>query len=357
VKQLLVVCGVLALAACTKVEGTSTTRGARKVAEPSRPSGIEKLVLDLEACSLEGYQITATCPAMETLAAELRQPGTAHEISVALGRKLLAHHAPAVRIEAATLLAVDAPSRDAIVDAARYETDVHVREAMIRVIASDGARFPRVGEFLLESTQFPVSGIRAQALDALTRPASRALPGAAVRVLAMAERDPDPALRRAACASGGKLGDPVFLPFYERVTSSADDPELYAACLEGVVAMFHNEPAFDTASEGAYHLFLRRIEAQPAKAPWQVMSAFCNDNPEASAHRAPWFDAHEVTSALRAVVAERAASWQARSAAIESMVGLGASKTELTALAQGYTARDGSDKVVLDKLLAESDRL
>jgi hypothetical protein len=42
---------------------------------------------------------------------------------------------------------------------------------------------------------------------------------------------------------------------------------------------------------------------------------------------------------------------------LESMVGLGASKTELTALARGYTPRDGSDKLVLDKLLAESDRL
>lgn len=350
-KQLLVLSGVLALAACTKVEEQRVAPTARKVVEASRPgvaarapSGIEKLVVDLETCGLEGYQITSTCPAMEALSEELRHPGTAHELSVALGSKLLAHRAPAVRLQAAAMLGNDATSRDVVVDAARRESELHVREAMIRILAADGARYPRVGAFLLESTQHPASGVREQALTALTLPGSRALPGASDRVLAMAERDPDPKLRQAACAAGGKLGNPQWLSLYERTTATAEDPEAYAACMEGVVSMFLAQPG----NEGAYRLFLRRIQEAPSKAPWQVMSAFCYSHDWKNLP--PWFDSTEVKAAMATVVKDRSASWQARAAAVESIVGLGASKAELKALEAGSSPTDSSDKLVLAKL-------
>lgn len=355
-KQLLALCGVLALAACTKVEDDHRAPAARKVVEsgarPSgrsgvamrAPSGIEKLVVDLEACGLEGYQITSTCPAMEVLARELRHPGAAHELSVALGGKLLAHAAPAVRLQAATMLGPDAASRDALVDAARREPEPQVREAMIRLLATDAARLPRVGAFLLESTQHPASGVRAQALAALTRPESRELPGASERVLAMAERDPDPSLRRSACALGGRLGDASWLPLYERATVNAADPDSYAACMEGVVAMVLTAPG----SEAAYHLFLRRITESPSTAPWQVMSAFCYSHDWKNLPA--WFDPAAVKAAMTSVVKNRAANWQARAAAVESMIGLGATKAELKALEAGSSPNDRADKLVLAKL-------
>jgi hypothetical protein len=134
--------------------------------------------------------------------------------------------------------------------------------------------------------------------------------------------------------------------------------------MEGVVAMFHNAPAFDTSSEGAYRLFLRRIEAQPRSEqspPWQVMSAFCYDSREADLERlaawrrqATWFDPSAVKTALTSVIADPTASWKARAASIESMVGLGATKAELKALEA--TARAPADTRVLatlDRALAE----
>ena len=343
---------VLALAACTRADEArpAAQASARKVVD-SRPSGLEKLVVDLETCGLEGYQITSTCPAMIALTAELshRAPGTA-QLSVALGSRLLAHRAPAVRVQAAAMLGAD--GANAIVDAARRESDDRVREAMLHTLAPSAATNPRVGAFLLESTQHVAPAVRAQALAALTLPENRRVPGGAARVLAMAERDPDPALRREACTAGGKLGDPSFVPFYERLTGSATDPDLYAACMEGVVAMFHNAPAFDTANEAAYRLFLQRISAQPRSEhmpPWQAMSAFCYDSREADLAKlaawrrtATWFDAAEVKAALTSVISDRATSWKARAAAIESMVGLGATKAELKALEAGYAS--GSDE-------------
>ena len=349
-KRLLVVGGVLALAACTRAdEGQPGAQApARKLVE-ARPSGLEKLVVALEGCGLEGYQITSTCPAMVALSAELsvRRP----QLSIALGSRLLEHAAPAVRIQAAAMLGPE--GAHAIVDAARRERDDRVREAMIHTLAPEAANQPRVAAFVLESTQHFAPSVRARALDALTRPSARAIPGAGARVLAMAERDPDPALRRAACASGGKLGDPSFVPFYERVTEHAADPELYAACMEGLVAMFHNAPAFDTANEAAYRLFLRRISATPRSEhapPWQVMSAFCYDSREADLARlavwrttATWFEPAEVKAALASVIGDRATSWKARAAAIESMVGLGATSADLKGLAAGYASGSSED--------------
>lgn len=357
-KRLLAVGGVLVLAACTRVDEARPAAQAptRKVVE-SQPSGLEKLVVDLETCGLEGYQITSTCPAMIALSTELarRKP----ELSLGLGSRLLGHAAPAVRIEAAVMLGAD--GANAIVDAARRERDDRVREAMIHTLAPSAATNAQVAAFMLESTQHLAPSVRARALAVLTSPGSRAIPGAAARVLAMAERDPDPALRREACAAGGKLGDASFVPFYERVTENATDADLYAACMEGVVAMFHNAPAFDTANEAAYRLFVRRISAQPRTEhapPWQVMSAFCYDSREADLERlaawrrtATWFDPTEVKAALASVIGDRATSWKARAAAIESMVGLGATRAELKSLEAGYaTGSDPGDARVLATL-------
>jgi hypothetical protein len=348
VKRLLVAGVLLAPAACTRAdEARPAARAALRKAVESPPSRLEKLIVDLETCPLEGYQITSTCPAMVALAAELS--GRKPELSIPLGSRLLAHRAPAVRVQTAAMLG--ASGANAIVDAARGERDARVLEAMIKTLAPGAAQSPRVAAFLLEATQHLVPGVRAQSLAALALPANRSIPGAAARVLAMAERDPDPALRREACAAGGKLGDASFVPFYERITENPTDAALHAACMEGIVAMFHNAPAFDTANEAAYRLFLRRISAQPRSEydpPWQVMSTFCYDSREADLERlaawrknATWFDASEVKAALSSVIADRSTSWKARAAAIESMVGLGATPDELKALAAGYAS--GSD--------------
>jgi hypothetical protein len=87
------------------------------------------------------------------------------------------------------------------------------------------------------------------------------------------------------------------------------------------------------------------------------MSAFCYYSHEADLDKlaawkrqATWFDPAEVKAVMTAVITDRATSWQARSAAIESMVGLGATRDELKALGSGYTKTDKTDQLVLAKL-------
>lgn len=373
VKQLSVVCAVLALGACAKdfdqqvagrkvVEARHTgTTGPVSAPRGEAPAGtLERRVLDLASCQLEGYQIVDTCGAMRSLRHELAAPGGSKELSLALGTRLMAHRAPAVRIEAAKLMGSDAASRLAIVDSARRETVPAVRQAYVRLLADDGARLPPVAQFLLESADHPTSAVRLDALDAITSPANRGMAGGAATIIAMVERDPDASVRRTACSLGGKLGDAMLVPMYTTMTATTNDPQLYAACMEGLVAMFHNHPVFDTASEPAYRLFLERLQTQPRSEqspPWSVMSTFCYfshdadlDKLAAWKQRATWFDANEVKRVITSVIQDRATSWEARTAAVESLVGLGATKDELFALRGSYDPSAPADRRVLAKI-------
>jgi hypothetical protein len=135
---------------------------------------------------------------------------------------------------------------------------------------------------------------------------------------------------------------------------------MYAACMEGLVSMFHSHPNFDTSSEAAYKLFMKRLSAKPrseSSPPWSVMASFCYFSHEADLDKlaawkknATFFKADEVKQVMASVIGDRSASWMARSAAIESMVGLGASKTELESIMKGMNSGDQRDKPVAEKL-------
>lgn len=368
VKQLGLVCAVLALGACAKdfdqqVAGRKVVEARTSAMAMAPPGTLERRVLDLASCQLEGYQIVDTCFALRALRRELDAPGGSKELSLALGTSLLRHAAPAVRIEAAKLMGSDVASRHAIVDHARRETVPAVRQAFVRLLADEGARLPSVAQFLVESANHPTASVRLEALDAITSVANRGMPGAAATIIAMVERDPDASVRRSACALGGTLGDPTLVPMYAQHTATTADPELYAACMEGLVAMFHDHPLFDTASEPAYRLFLERLATQPrseVSPPWSVMSTFCYFSHDADLaklaawkQRAPWFDANEVKRVLTSVIADKATSWMARTAAVESLVGLGATKAELSALRATVTPVDPRVLAKIDSVLDE----
>ena len=328
------------------------------IKRPLERSAIETLVLGIGACPLEGYQIVPACPGMEAFAAGMK--GKTATLDAHAGGRLLHHASPAIRVKAAELMADTIESRDAIAGAMAVERDPGVLQAFIRAVADDGARVPKVGAMLLAVAGHADPAIRLQAISAIALPANRQMAGGPEKLVAMAEQDADPKVRQVACEKGGKLGNDVFLPLYEKATASAADPEMYAACMAGLVAMFHNHPGFDTSSEAAYRLFLRRLDAQPRtehSPPWNVMSTFCYfshesdlDKLAAWKQQATYFKPDDVKRVMAGVIRDRAASWMARSAAIESMVGLGAGQPELAALKHGLDAADRRDRPVFDKL-------
>ena len=354
-KTMLLMCAGLSLMACKKV-GTDDARrtnpagGTVMAREPSDPfEHYASLGQAVERCTLESYQITPTCPALRALDAALETAGPA--VIARLGAFMLRSESPPVRVKGASL----AP--DAIAETATNEQHPGVLQAFVRATRTRGAD-PRVTRLLLAAADHASPDVHLQAVAAIAE--NRGMPGGAEKLVALAQQDPDANVRHSACELGGKLASKLFLPVYEAATENAQDPAQYAACMEGLVAMFHNHPAFDTDDRDAYELFLKRLEAKPRSEdspPWTVMSTFCYfshesdlDRLAAWKQRATWFDAARVKKVLASVIADKRASWMARAAAVESMVGLGATKAELATLRHGYRGQQRDDKAVLAKL-------
>lgn len=344
----------------TPVAHAANAREGRQSMMAAPRGDLDSLVLGVADCAVEDYQIAATCPGMRAFETGTRSLDAADTAAVAAH---LGHASPAVRIGAATLLAktADAASHTAIAVAGSRETDPRVLRAFVHALASSpgSARDnPQVASMFLAAADHADPAVRLEAVAALAR--QQGMTGAAAKLQALIERDADVTVRRAACATAGKLGDESLVAVYRRATESTTDAALHAACMEGVVAMFHDHPSFGTASEGAYRLFVERLAATPrseASPPWTVMSAFCYlthepDEAKLAAWRAraTWFDAPKLKQLIADVVADRAASWKARAAGIESLVGLGATKAELVALRRGLVPSHEGDKQVLAKL-------
>lgn len=371
-KQLALVCLVLG-SACSRADAPPSSKVLESAALASAPmitpasyqvqamapapTGLEAALLGVATCPIEDFQVAPSCGGMLALANAAKFADGVRAVQI--GTRLVGHAAPAVRIQAATLLAqsTDASAHAAIADAGMRERDPAVLRAFVHLLARAGTT-PKVAAFLVGAAGHAEAAVRLEAVGAIAK--QRGLPGGAQKLAQLIESDTDPAVRRAACASAGKLGDDALLPIYRKMTEAATEPALYAACMEGVVAMFHDHPSFETASEGAYRLFLERLATKPrtaASPPWTVMSTFCylSHEPDlakldAWRARATWFDAAEAKRVIAEVVADRAADWKARSAGVESLVGLGATKAELAALRRGLSVTDENDRQVLAKL-------
>lgn len=325
------------------------------------PTGLEAALLGVADCPIEDFQVAPACDGMLALANARKFADGVRAVQI--GTRLVGHAAPAVRIQAATMLAEssDPAAHAAIAEVGLRERDPEVLRSFVHLLARAG-HAPKVAAFLVGAADHADAAVRLEAVGAIAQ--HRGIAGGAPKLAQLIDRDPDPAVRRAACASAGKLGDDALLPIYRNVTATASDPALHAACMEGLVAMFHDHPTFETTSEGAYRLFLERLTAKPRSAatpPWTVMSTFCylSHEPDlakldAWRARATWFDAAEAKRAIADVVADRSADWKARAAGIESLVGLGATKAELAALRRGLSMTDDDRQVAakLDSALA-----
>jgi hypothetical protein len=281
---------------CTKADFDSNDRptsyakvGEARPVTVAPPGVLESRVLDLADCALEGTQVTSMCPAMQRLSRDVSQSKAM--LAPDAAKRLLQHHAPAVRVEAGALSA----DRTLVVDAAHRERDPQVRQALVKLLAGD----PHVAAFATDSS----AAVRREVVTAL---ATRATPAGVVALAHIVETDSDETVRADACRLAGNLADDALLPMFER-TTGARAPELRDACMEGLSAMVFE-------SEGAYRLFLRRISE--GVRPWQAMSAFC---PYKAATRPAWFSVDEVRAVLTAVVEDKATSPMAVAAARESL--------------------------------------
>lgn len=364
-KQLVKTSIAIALAAMTSTAGAQPTKPGTKPALTLEQ--YEKLVVGLAECKLKGYEIDSSCPAMKAMQDAMKETTTPVKdmlgMSSKLGEKLITHSAPAVRVKAAQLMGsitgTSGTSQDVVVAAAAKEKDPQVLQAFIRTVWNDGGKNPKVAAFLIASADHAETDVRLQAVYALSSSWNKDMKGGPEKLAKVAMADKEAKVRAAACEYGGKLGNKVMIAVMEKMTAKTDDKEMYTACMKGLVAMFFQYPFYETSSQEAYKLFLKRINTAPRtveSAPWTIMGEFSrygdlkNEKLIAWKKKTPWFKDADMRKALAAVIADKKTNWMARTGAIESLIGLGATKGELEALRKGYDEKNFDDKNVLKKI-------
>lgn len=344
------------------------------IAQPTKPGTkpaitleqYEKLVLGLADCKLNGYEIDHKCPGVKALQDAMKETTTPIKdmlgMSAKLGEKLITHSSPAIRVKAAGLMGsitgTATTSQDVVVAAGEKEKDPQVLQAFIRTVWNDGAKNPKVAAFLIKMSDHAEKDVRLQAVYALSSSWNRDMKGGAEKLAKVAQNDKETKVRAAACEYGGKLGSKVMLPVLDKYTAKFDK-DMYSACMKGLLAMFYQYPFYETTSQEAYKLFLKRLNATPRTAdmpPWTVTGEFSKHGDAKSEKltawkaKATWFKDADVRKALSSIVSDKKANWMGRTGAVESLVGLGATKADLEGLKKGLDEKVGDDKHVIKKL-------
>lgn len=357
---------VTTLAIALAITGTAGAQPAKPGTKPAITlEQYEKLILGLSDCKLNGYNIDSKCAGVKALQDAMKETTTPVKdmlgMTSKLGEKLITHRSPAVRVKAANLMGsivgTATSSQDVVVAAGAKEKDPQVLQAFIRVVGNDGAKNPKVAAFLISSADHAEKDVRLQAVYAISSSWNKDMKGGPEKLAKLAKDDKDMKVRQAACTYGGKLGNKAMMPVFEKFTAK-EDKEMYGACMKGLIEMFFQYPFYETTNEAAYKLFVKRIAAPhgPDAPPWTVMGEFKkygdekNEKLAAWKKKARWFKPADLKKALMGVVADKKTNWMARTGAVESLEGLGATKAELERLKKGYDEKAFDDKNVLKKL-------
>jgi len=347
-------------------------KDAKNLTDPNKELTAEdykKLLLDHAACEIKNDEIDYECPAVKALREAMSGGRKIADLTGggdALGKELLGHAAPAVRIKAAGLmssfLGTKGSSQDMIVEAAKNEKHPAVLRAMIRTVANDGARNPKVAEMLLAAANHESPVVRKSAVYALSSTWNREMKGGPEKLIELMEKDADMDVRAAACEYAGHLGDDKFMPSYTKFTADKEE-KLRSACTKGLVYMWWSYPFHENASEKAYKLTIKLLKAKPRTKDnpyWTIPGMFRSKNKDKFPEwqkKAKWFKQAELNAVLADIIKDTNVNWLGRNGAIDSLVEHGATKADLEKIRKTFTGEPKGDDVHivgnLDKAIAK----
>jgi hypothetical protein len=348
-------CGALfVLGACSKPDSPGAGAAAQESspdAGADDPARFEMLGYAVTACTMKtgtDYGVDPRCPELKAYESARAALGAVeqHKIDAAVAPKLLAGTAPPVRALGATYLSLisgaDAASSEKIADAMAKETDVPVLAHMVRSAGPAADKSERVGAAILAAAGHADKSIRFHATTILENPK---IPGATAKILELAEKDPDDQVRGLACANLGRHGDQALALLEKRTADPA--AQGYGTCFIGLVRQWASPPRFDTASEKAYKLTLRRIaqkphgEEAPAFTAMTLIAQLADGSPEATAWRKEhaWFEPGALVKALGEAVIDPGTGHAARFGALDAAVKHGATKADLATWRKSFGER------------------
>lgn len=328
----------------------------------------ETLLLDLATCEIRGAHLDPRCPAKKAFAAARSKPNALKNlagVTARLGKKHIKHPSPSVRVQAAGFLSsifgTDPASLAVITEAARTEKEPAVLVAMIQSVGSKGGRNAEIGKLLMEMADHEAPAVRKKTMVWLGSPWNKDVPGSLEKLIERVEKDSDPGVRQFACRYSGSRGDDRMMPTYQKFTKDPEaDPKLYAACMEGLMNSWVHYPMFDTHSQKAYKLSLKRLAHTPRSKttpPWGILDNMAElakaQNPKVAEwmQKATWYKPADVLKALEPIVIDKTAFRLARAAALKSMVALKASDKQLKRMRKSYESSTSlDDKAIIQQL-------
>jgi hypothetical protein len=305
--------------------------GALAVAKDERkaltPEQYEALILSLAKCNLVGRGIDDNCAeykAYREARSRNTMIGDFAGRSSTLGLKHINHASPAVRYIAASLLrsffGSKPETQEAVLKAAGTEKEPIVLSALISAVGSSAKSNPKVGELLIKMADHADENVRIESIGWLASSWGKDVPGALDKVMEKMQKDESVKVRRSACENSGRLGAAdKLLPVLKKLTKNADNADLYAGCMRGLIDLWNPFLSSDSPpSKEAYTLSLARLRDKPRskeRPPWIVISNFGRvpkSNP-------PWYKQQQVAKALADVAIDEQANWMARTASARAL--------------------------------------
>lgn len=257
----------------------------------------------------------------------------------ALGLELLEHPSPALRLKATELVGSlfglgDLHGR--VVVFAQKETHPAVLAELLSSIGASAHEDPAVAALLEKHAGHDSALVRKAVLSAWARRQNQQVPSIRERAHTMVRSDRSDDVRAVGCAELGGTGHAEHLPLFRELLADTSLPEpIRVACMNGLSLMWYDWPHLDNTNEEAYRLTLQTWRATPRSSTNALRLPSLHHKAHNLARwraNATWFNPEEVRSALAELVADAAVHWFVRKDALRSIVHLGASREELTAL-------------------------
>lgn len=340
-------------------------KGLKKGGPPLTLEKYESLMLALKNCEVQERGIDTTCPEWVSFdGARKNRRDMMRNLGgglAKLGQKHINHPSAAVRLQAASLMSslfgASKASQSALLTAAKTEKHPRVLKTLMRAVGSSIAKNEKVQALMLANAGHADEGVRREVLTSITSSWARGTEGTLEKAMEMAQNDPSASVRKYACRRLGARANDKVLPLLTKLTAdSKADPKMYAACMQGLIAMWSSPVVHEVPSEKAYALTLKRLKATPRtkdQPPWAAMSNMSWAKRPKFQQRAKWFKMDVLLSTLSAIVLDRNTNWMARTGAIDTMKKLGAAPALFIKLKAAYaeSGKSGRDKHVHAKLV------
>lgn len=339
--------------------------------KPLTAAAVDKLLSDLNACGVGRRGIDDDCAARKAWDAARRRTAKAADHALIMGeagRKHVTHESAAVRHEAVrlvgTYLGSKPETQKLLLRVASAEKEPAVLVIAIRMLGAYAPTNPDAQRLLKRMVDHPDAAVRSEVVRWFASPRFESVEGSLEAVMGKVDNDASPQVRRRACQLLGRRGGAKALAKLQKLTERpGKDPQMYAACLQGLVRMWTGYQRPAAPSKAAWELTLKRLSETPrsdVKPPVGALQDLMGTPLSSSTvprdvvwtKAAPWYDSGKLHAVLGAIVEDGSAGIVARRVAAKTLAKTEAPKSQLEELRAKLAEAKGPEEQIVRELEA-----